>query len=127
MFSEFFHDLGSGKMINFNLLKCRFDVAMTKKMGVVTLPPAFWMQDPKINPRTDHLLWAALLLGDQDRVALAFSALAVEHDEQQKRRAVDERESMAEVLDRSLQQLFDLLPEENALQREKMQKLVNNI
>lgn len=110
-----------------DLLKRRFDVAMTKKLGVVKLPPSFWMQDPKINPRADHLLWVALLLNDAERVALAFSALAVEHDEQQKRRTVEEQESMAELLERSLHQLLSLLPEEDEKRHQQIQKLVKKL
>jgi len=72
-------------------------------------------------------LWAALLLGDHERVALAFSALAVEHDERQKKRAEDERESMGAVLDRSLQKLLSLLPEENTARHQQIQQLVNNL
>jgi len=124
MFAKIFSELTRGERVDSDLLKRRFDVAMTKKLGVVKLPPSFWMQDPKINPRTDHLLWAALLLNDPDRVALAFSALAVEHDEQQKKQAVEARESMGEVLDRFLQQFLELLPEGNQSQRERIQKLV---
>lgn len=60
-----------------NLAK-RFDFALTKKTGVLRLPPAFWMNDPKINPRTDHLFWAALLLLDRSRIDMALSVLETE-------------------------------------------------
>ncbi len=72
------------------MLARRFDVAMTKKLGVVKLPPSFWMQDPKINPRADHLLQVALLLGDVDRCGLAISALAVEVAEKRYDQPLDE-------------------------------------
>ncbi len=108
-------------------LRRRFDIAITKKLGVVKLPPSFWMQDPKINPRADHLLWAALLLGDTERVALAFSALAVEHEERQKKKPPGKREPVGLVLDRYLQQLLDLLPAGNGQQYQELGQLVDSI
>jgi hypothetical protein len=76
-----------------------FDLAMTKKLAVIKLPPAFWMQDPKINPRADHLYWTALLLGDPERAALAVSALAVEHEHRENGKPEAERTSLATHLD----------------------------
>lgn len=123
MFTKIFKDIGRGESIAPDHLRRMFDLAMTKKLGVVKLPPSFWMQDAKINPRSDHLLWVALLLEDRERLALAFSALAVEHEEFQRKRAAAERESLAEVFNRLLQELLDLLPEENLQQRKRIQQL----
>ena len=82
MFTQIFAALEQGEAPDFELLQRYFDLAMTKKIGVVKLPPAFWMQDSKINPRADHLLQAALLLGDRERCDLAVSVLALEISEQ---------------------------------------------
>ena len=82
MFTQIFAALEQGEALDFELLQRHFDLAMTKKLGVVKLPPAFWMQDSKINPRADHLLQAALLLGDRERCDLAVSVLALEISEQ---------------------------------------------
>jgi len=81
MFTQIFARLEQGDAPDFELLQRHFDLAMTKKLGVIKLPPAFWMQDPKINPRSDHLLQAALLLGDRERCDLALSVLVVESTE----------------------------------------------
>lgn len=81
MFTQIFAALEQGKAPDLELLQRHFDLAMTKKLGVVKLPPAFWMQDSKINPRADHLLQAALLLGDRERCDLAVSVLALEISE----------------------------------------------
>ncbi|RUM33522.1 MAG: hypothetical protein DSY50_08110 [Desulfobulbus sp.] len=78
MFTAIFSDLAQGVLPDREMLGRRFDVAMTKKLGVVKLPPSFWMQDSKINPRADHLLKVALLLEDEERCGLAVSVLAVE-------------------------------------------------
>lgn len=127
MFAEIFRDIAGGKVVEHDLLGRRFDIAMTKKLGVVKLPPSFWMQDSKINPRADHLLWAALLLDDAERVALAFSVLAVEHEEQQQKRPPEEREPVDQVLDRYMQQLLALIPKEKAGQQQQIRRLVDDV
>ncbi len=81
MFSDMVTDLNRSIMPEPVSLAKRFDIAITKKLGVVQLPPAFWMKDPKINPRSDHLLWAALLVLDRKRIELAMSVIAVEISE----------------------------------------------
>lgn len=127
MFAEIFYDLESGNLPDVDLLGRRFDAAMTKKLGVVKLPPAFWMQDPKINPRTDHLLWVALLLNDASRLGLAFSALAVEHEEGQKKREPGKRTSMCTEFDRCLQQLLNLLPPDHVKLRQQISILADTL
>jgi hypothetical protein len=78
MFSEMVANLNRRVMPEPVSLARRFDIAITKKLGVVKLPPQFWMRDPKINPRSDHLFWAALLILDSERIELALSVIAVE-------------------------------------------------
>ncbi len=126
MFAELFAELAAGRSIAVDQLRRLFDIAITKKLGVVKLPPSFWMQDPKINPRADHLLWAALLLADEERVALAFSALAVEHDERQRHLPPEDREPVGRVLDRYLQQLVNLLPADGQ-QYQQLEQLLDSV
>ena len=38
------------------------EIALVKKMGVISLPYQFWHGDRKINPSSKHLLWAAILV-----------------------------------------------------------------
>jgi len=45
-------------------------VALIKKMGVLNLPYHCWHTDPKINPSSKHLLWAAILAEDKERWAI---------------------------------------------------------
>lgn len=105
MFTEIFSALEQGHLQDLENLARRFDVAMTKKLGVVKLPPSFWMQDPKINPRSEHLLQVALLLGDADRCGLAVSALAVEVAEKRFALPLDE------IICSSAEALAGIVPE----------------
>lgn len=127
MFAQVFRDVAEGEAIEPDLLARRFDLAMTKKLGVVKLPSTFWVQDPKINPRADHLLWAALLLEDAQRVALACSVLAVEHEEQQKRSNPGERMPFSQAVDGYLRQLLDLLPGKDTDRELRLRRLVDSL
>ena len=123
MFTQIFAALEQGEAPDLELLQRHFDLAMTKKLGVVKLPPAFWMQDSKINPRADHLLQAALLLGDRERCDLAVSVLAVETAEKKTDQTLkqivqgiieslsaivplDQKEQVSTLSDTLLQELF---------------------
>jgi hypothetical protein len=109
MFSDMVADLNREILPDPVLLAKRFDIAITKKLGVVQLPPAFWMQDPKINPRSDYLFWAALLTLDRKRIELALSVLAVETAEtcrssgRQSRELTEQRGR--DLIDRLLQKI----------------------
>jgi hypothetical protein len=110
MFSEMVAGLARGRLPDEGLLRRRFDMAMTKKMGIVRLPPAFWPGDPKINPRADHLFWASLLLLDRQRIDLSLAVLAAEKAERL-RTAAPDPEGLAgearELLQRLLGQIGD--------------------
>lgn len=127
MFSHFFTETACMAQMDVDQLKKRFDLAMTKKLAVIKLPPSFWMQDPKINPRADHLLWAALLLDDRERAALALSAMAVEHEERQKKKSIHDTINLTETLEESLHNLLQLIPEDNQGLRSRIRRLVKRI
>ncbi len=100
MFSHIFDSTINPAALDPDRLGRLFDLAMTKKLAVIKLPPSFWMQDPKINPRADHLYWAALILGDTERAGLAVSALAVEHEHGEAGKTDAERTNLTRRLDR---------------------------
>ena len=127
MFSHFFHRAALAEQVDLDQLRKRFDPAMTKKLAVIKLPPSFWMQDPKINPRADHLLWAALLLDDPERAALAFSAMAVEHEERQRKQAAGDAPGLAEALEAAVHDLLQLIPKENHKLRSRIRRLAGRI
>jgi hypothetical protein len=127
MFRHFFHHSLSTGQIDTGQLQKRFDLAITKKLAIIKLPPSFWMQDPKINPRADHLFWAALLLGDSQRASLAVSALAVEHEEQQKKTSRQKRVGLARTLDNSLHELLQLIAKEDKHLRLQIRRLANQV
>ncbi len=127
MFSPFFHRTALAEQIDFDQLRKRFDPAMTKKLAVIKLPPSFWMQDPKINPRADHLLWAALLLDDPERAALAFSAMAVEHEERRRKQGTGEAPGIDKVLANTVQELLQLIPLANQELRLRICRLAGRI
>ena len=110
MFTPIFTELEQGKPVDHDLLQRRFDLAITKKFAVIKLPPAFWMQDSKINPRADHLLQVALLLGDRERCDLAVSALAVEIAEK------NMEHSLEQAVQEITEALLAIVPEDHKIQ-----------
>ena len=121
MFSEMVNELAHGRMPELAFLRRRFDMAITKKMGVLRLPAAFWMEDPKINPRADHLFWASLLLLDPERMELARAVLVAEQHERWGRTA-PERRTDPERARELLGSLLDLIGDAG-LRREFAQSL----
>jgi hypothetical protein len=122
MFSEIVLDLGRNRLPEPDSLCRRFDIAVTKKQGVVRLPPSFWVDDPKINPRTDHLFWAALLTGDLQRIELAMAVINSEILEMNKVRPADQQQELADQIHRLIVQFFERIPDRK-LRREIRQAL----
>jgi hypothetical protein len=112
MFSEMIADLQRLKMPEPVSLRKRFDFALTKKLGVLKLPSAFWTQDPKINPRSDHLLWAALLLMDRERIELALAVLEEEFAETSRTAGHSSISSIDRTIESIIKQLLEHIPEQ---------------
>lgn len=88
------------------VLRKRFDFAMVKKLGVIKLPPPFWMQDPKINPRADHLFWAALLLKDPGRIGMAMSIVTEELQEKNYRKSLQKDDCITSEIRKMIEELL---------------------
>jgi len=120
MFSVMVEELTRGIKPDTGPLKKRFDAAMTKKLAVVKLPPAFWTLDPKINPRADHLFWASLLIGDRQRVELSISVIAAELEQNSKILHGDLQQDLAALIQRSICDFLDTI--NNTLYRQKLER-----
>lgn len=81
MFSEMVRDIEQGILPDVGLLRGRCHAAVTKKLALVRLPPAYWERDPKRNPDTGHLLWAILLLQDPDLLEVVKGVILIEQAE----------------------------------------------
>ncbi len=83
MFADVMNDLKKGVLpADSAAFKKQFDIAMIKKMGVLELPYHFWSSDPKINPSSDHLAWAAFILEDRERFSQVEEVIVQEIVEQ---------------------------------------------
>lgn len=108
-------DLKNGKLPEVSPLEKRLQFAITKKLGVIKQPYLFWPPDPKQNPPATHILWAALILEDNENVRLAADILMQEHHEriaakaggQPKGQDLLERKA---IIQSTLQELTNLLP-----------------
>ncbi len=104
MFSEMIAGLRGGNLPDLGPLRGRCHAAITKKLAFVRLPPVYWETDPKRNPDTRHLLWAILLLGDEDMLDILKGIILMEQAE---REGIPLEAFMAQ----SLNALFDLAPD----------------
>ena len=73
--------LKKGEVTDLNILRKRFDTALVKKIAVISTPYSFWTSDPKINPPTKELIWAAILLHSSDNYKLLSGIFATETNE----------------------------------------------
>lgn len=103
MFSEMVRDIEQGILPDVGLLRGRCHAAVTKKLALVRLPPAYWERDPKRNPDTGHLLWAILLLQDPDLLEVVKGVILIEQAE-------GEGLSAEDFITSSLDELLALAP-----------------
>jgi hypothetical protein len=95
MFREMLNSLESGTLPPVIPLRQRLTAAMIKKGGILQQPRPCWSNDPKINPEGRHILWAAVILEDDELIAQAVGLLIQEL--QAKRPAAVQGELIAAV------------------------------
>ncbi len=78
MFSKIIALIRRGVLPPPEQLQTILNPAMVKKTGVMQQPRPCWSNDPKINPDAGHMLWAAILLEDQELISMATAMLFVE-------------------------------------------------
>jgi hypothetical protein len=78
MFSEMIEQLKKGTTPQAASLLPRLKAAIAKKSGVIRQPKMCWSSDPKINPDSTHMLWAAILVGDLELVEICTGIILVE-------------------------------------------------
>jgi hypothetical protein len=84
MFDQMISDLKKGIIPDNYPLRNRFETAMVKKMGVIRTPYSFWPADRKINPSTKELLWATILLHDNEHYRIIEAIISSELEEKQR-------------------------------------------
>ena len=90
------------------------------------MPAAFWMNDPKINPRSDHLFWAALLTLDRQRIERSLAVIAAEITEKSKPGSPALQEVMAATVHHLIDQFFDQIEDDKVCRklRERLLKII---
>ena len=130
MFAEMVSGLKSGILPQNDLLRKRFDRALTKKLGVIKTPYSFWSSDKKINPSAKELLWAAVLLDDKENYRIMEAVITSELEEKQKARglhcSIDALSNKAKLLIHdNITEFLDLAPSETfrKILQQKLQAL----
>ena len=88
MFNHMVSDLKLGILPEEYPLRKRFEAAIIKKMGVIRTPYSFWPADRKINPSTKELLWASVLLNDQENYRMIEAFISTELEEKLRARGL---------------------------------------
>ena len=117
MFTEMIGQLKKGELPSQGYVRVRLDAGITKKLGILKTPYLCWSSDPKINPVIKHLFWAAVLMGDREKISLIEGLAMAE----QEAAGGDEQDFQA-ILKAWLSELSDLEPEKG-----RVSALVENV
>jgi len=75
------NELQLGILPDMQPLQGRCRAALSKKLAIVSQPKTYWIDDPKRNPLTEHLLWAILLTGNPDLLDVIIGIIVMEQEE----------------------------------------------
>ena len=103
MFNQMVSDLKLGILPEEYPLRKRFEAAIIKKMGVIRTPYSFWPADKKINPSTKELLWASVLLNDQENYRMIEAFISSELEEKQRARGLHNSSDLTHMAEQTLQ------------------------
>ncbi len=78
MFTEMITSLKNNVLPVPSSISGRLNIALIKKEAVLQLPHNFRVADPKVNPRADHMIWAAVLLEDKELFDITTTILLTE-------------------------------------------------
>lgn len=111
-------ELRNGQLPDDTILRKRFEAALVKKMAVIRTPYSLWPGDPKINPPAKQLLWAAILLQDQENFYVVAAIISAELEEKLRAKGQtgnqhDRAAQFQQLLDDYLQEFIGLGPEGN--------------
>ncbi len=125
MFSTMIASLKQGKEPDTKELSKRFTIALVKKMGFLKQPYLFWPSDPKINPPAEHLLWATVVLTDQDKFELVAGILLTEQLESSQNQHSGLDKLQKKLISQSLEALLQICGDDT--QRNKMLQKIHLI
>lgn len=111
MFRDVLEQLAKGVMPDKKVVASKLDAALTKKIGVLQIPYLCQSADPKINPPAGQLLVAAALLGEKEKIQLAFDILQTELGQRKPVTADTVSDAMNEAQN-SVSRLLAAFPEE---------------
>jgi hypothetical protein len=122
MIADILSQLQEARMPTATAVEKWLAMALIKKMGVLNLPYHCWHTDPKINPSTKHLLWAAILTEDKERFAIVEGIIHTELQTArvgavQTTRQDQQAAAVRETVSRYVEELLSL-PSEPAFRRE---------
>jgi len=111
MFDSIIENLRCSVLPETKSLRQRFDLALVKKLGVLSQPYHCRTTDPKINPPAVHLFWAALILEDPESVGIVAAIVETETADSLEGRGGEGHGNMDQTLAQLTADLLDLAPD----------------